>query len=54
MCVNLALEYNIAALGNEFDPIPRTLALSLGGSASDGAAAYLTIVAWRILYASMM
>lgn len=53
MCVNLALEYNIAALGTEFNPIPRTLALSLGGTTADGAAAYLTIVVWRILYASM-
>mmetsp|Transcript_22675 Transcript_22675/g.68045 ORF Transcript_22675/g.68045 Transcript_22675/m.68045 type:complete len:177 (+) Transcript_22675:317-847(+) len=46
---NLGLEYAIASL----DYVPTALAHSLGGTPLDVAVAYLTIVAWRIVYASV-
>ena len=49
LMVNLAMEYWIA---DAFEYVPRTLALSLGGSPVETAVLYLTIVAWRILYAA--
>jgi len=47
--VNLGLEYSIAA---SFEPIPKTLAMSLGGTPIETAVVYLTIIAWRIVYAA--
>ena len=49
LLMNLGLEYAVGSLG---DGLPRTLAHSLGGSPGDVAAAYLTIITWRIVYTS--
>ena len=50
LLVNLGLEYAVSAA---FDPVPRTLALSLGGTPTEISVTFLTIVAWRILYGSI-
>ncbi|KAJ1450614.1 hypothetical protein M885DRAFT_531934 [Pelagophyceae sp. CCMP2097] len=48
MVLNEVLEYAVAAV----DGLPRALAHSLGGAPADVATAYLTIIAWRILFSS--
>ena len=49
LVLNLLCEYVISAQGY----IPSALAHSLGGTPADVATAYLSIIAWRIAYASL-
>lgn len=54
LCVNFALEYNVVhAFESLMVYMPDTLAMSLGGTPADVTAAYLTIVVWRTIYASL-
>ena len=47
LLLNLGIEYTLCTC-----PLPDALAHSVGGSPADVATTYLTIVAWRIIYAS--
>ena len=47
LLLNLGIKYTLCTC-----PLPDALAHSVGGSPADVATTYLTIVAWRIIYAS--